>query len=119
MKGEFDFIKDIRSLFPSPEGVCGIGDDCAVITQRDGAETLVSTDMMVEGVHFDMTYTPLKHLGYKAIAIGISDVAAMNALPKQVLVSIAVSNRFSVEALEELYAGMRLCCERSSDQPTI
>lgn len=68
--------------------------------------------MLVEGIHFDMMYTPLKHLGYKAVAINLSDICAMNATPRQVLVSIAVSNRFSVEALDELYAGIRLCCER-------
>lgn len=111
--GEFALIDRLTDGFETyhKSTVKGVGDDCAVIGTGK-KKTVVTTDMMVEGVHFDMTYTPLKHLGYKAIAIGISDVAAMNALPKQVLVSIAVSNRFSVEALEELYAGMRLCCER-------
>ena len=82
-------------------------DDCAVL-----GNTLVSTQTMVEGVDFDMMYTPLKHLGYKALAIAISNIAAMNGTPRHALVSIAVSNRYSVEALDELYAGMRLCCDR-------
>lgn len=83
------------------------GDDCAVV-----GDTLVTTQTLVEGVNFDMMYTPLKHLGYKALAIAISNIAAMNGTPRQALVSIAVSNRYSVEALDELYAGLRLCCER-------
>ncbi len=82
-------------------------DDCAVL-----GNTLVSTQTMVEGVDFDMMYTPLKHLGYKALAIAISNIAAMNGTPRHALVSIAVSNRYSVEALDELYAGIRLCCDR-------
>lgn len=83
------------------------GDDCAVV-----GNTLLTTQTMVEGVNFDMMYTPLKHLGYKAIAIALSNIAAMNGTPRQALVSVAVSNRYSVEALDELYAGIRLCCER-------
>lgn len=87
------------------------GDDCAVL--GEGKEkTLVNVQTMVEGVDFDMMYTPLKHLGYKAVAIAISNIAAMNGTPRQALVSIAVSNRYSVEALDELYAGIRLCCDR-------
>ena len=89
------------------EGSDCAGDDCAVL-----GNTLVTTQTMVEGVNFDMMYTPLKHLGYKAVAIAISNIAAMNGKPRQILVSIAVSNRYSVEALDELYAGIRLCCER-------
>ena len=88
-----------------------IGDDAAVLGEGVH-KTLVTTQTLVEGVHFDMMYTPLKHLGYKAIAIAISNIAAMNGTARQVLVSVAVSNRYSVEALEELYAGIRLCCER-------
>lgn len=87
------------------------GDDCAVLGS-DKRRTLVTTQTMVEGVDFDMMYTPLKHLGYKAVAIAISNIAAMNGTPHQVLVSLAVSNRYSVEALDELYAGIRLCCDR-------
>ena len=86
-------------------------DDCAVIGEGP-TKTLVTTQTMVEGVDFDMMYTPLKHLGYKAIAIALSNIAAMNGTPSSVLVSIAVSNRYSVEALDELYAGIRLCCDR-------
>ena len=87
------------------------GDDCAVL--GEGKEkTLVTMQTMVEGVDFDMMYTPLKHLGYKAVAIAISNIAAMNGTPHQALVSLAVSNRYSVEALDELYAGVRLCCDR-------
>ena len=90
----------------------GIGDDCAVVKGADGRLTLVTTQTLVEGVNFDMMYTPLKHLGYKAVAVALSNIAAMNGTPRQVLVSVAVSNRYSVEALDELYAGVRLCCER-------
>ena len=87
------------------------GDDCAVIGEGD-KKTLVTIQTLVEGVDFDMMYTPLKHLGYKAVAIAISNISAMNGTPHQALVSVAVSNRYSVEALDELYAGIRLCCER-------
>lgn len=89
----------------------GVGDDCAVIGTAK-RKTVVTTQTMAEGIDFDMMYTPLKHLGYKAVAIALSNIAAMNASPRQVLLSVAVSNRYSVEALEELYAGVRLCCER-------
>ena len=92
----------------------GIGDDCAVMKGDGNRLTLVTTQTLVEGVNFDMMYTPLKHLGYKAVAVAISNIAAMNGTPSQVLVSVAVSNRYSVEALDELYAGLRLCCERYS-----
>ncbi len=89
----------------------GIGDDCAVLDAA-GKKILVSTDLLIENVHFDLTYTPLRHLGYKAIAVNLSDVAAMNAIPSQVTVSLAISNRFSLEAIEELYLGFRLACEK-------
>lgn len=92
--------------------VQGIGDDCAVLRAAEGRLTLVTTQTLVEGVNFDMMYTPLKHLGYKAVAVALSNIAAMNGTPRQVLVSVAVSNRYSVEAMDELYAGVRLCCER-------
>ena len=84
--------------------VMGVGDDCAVI--EGSPLTLVNTQTLVEGVNFDMMYTPLKHLGYKAVAVALSNIAAMNGTPHQVLVSVAVSNRYSVEALDELYAGV-------------
>lgn len=93
------------------DGLDCAGDDCAVLGQGDRL-TLVNTQTLVEGVDFDMMYTPLKHLGYKAMAIAISNIAAMNGTPRHALVSIAVSNRYSVEALDELYAGLRLCCDR-------
>ena len=111
--GEFKLIdrltNDVKTFNPST--ILGIGDDCAVI-KSDKCLKLISADMLVEGVHFDLAYTPLKHLGYKAITVNISDICAMNGIPKQVTVSIAVSNRFSVEALDELYSGIKLACEK-------
>jgi thiamine-monophosphate kinase len=89
----------------------GVGDDAAVI-DPGGKLLLLSTDMLVEGIHFDLAYVPLRHLGYKAAVANFSDIAAMNGVPKQLTVSMAVSNRFSVEALDELYSGIRLACER-------
>lgn len=89
----------------------GIGDDAAILN-FESKQVLLSTDLLVEGVHFDLSYTPIKHLGYKAIMVNLSDIAAMNATPTQVTVGIAVSNRFSVESLEELYSGMLLACEK-------
>ena len=111
--GKFALIDRLTDDFPlrHDSSFKGIGDDCAVLG-TGSVKTLVTTQTMAEGVHFDMTYTPLRHLGYKAISVALSNIAAMNALPRQVLVSIAVSNRFSVEALDELYAGIRLCCDR-------
>lgn len=87
----------------------GVGDDCAVIQHK--AQTLVTTDLLIEGVHFDLSYMPLKHLGYKSVIVNLSDVCAMNGNPTQITVSIAVSNRFPLEALEELYAGIHLACK--------
>ena len=112
--GEFGLIKHIaRNIkLNNPSSVKGIGDDAAVIEYSAGKQTVVTTDMLIEGVHFDLTYCPLKHLGYKAVSVNLSDIYAMNASPKQILVSIAVSNRFSLEAIEELYAGMLLACEK-------
>lgn len=109
--GEFGLIKKINEGFKTslPETVRGIGDDAAVI-DLDTNYGLLTTDMLLEGVHFDLTFFPLKHLGYKAIAVNISDIAAMNGIPKQVTVSLALSNRFSVEAVDELYAGIHAAC---------
>ena len=94
----------------------GVGDDCAILQYSSDAadprRLLVTTDMLMEGIHFDLTYTPLKHLGYKAAMVNFSDVYAMNGTPRQLLVSIAVGRRFKVEHLDELYAGIRLACER-------
>ena len=111
--GEFGLIelltKDLKLTQAS--SVKGVGDDAAVIDRGDHFE-LVSTDMLLEGIHFDMSYTPLKHLGYKAVAVNLSDIFAMNGVPSQITVSIGVSNRFSAEAVLELYTGINLACER-------
>lgn len=110
--GEFGLIDHLTHNFQlhQPSSLKGVGDDAAVI--ENGAFcTVVSTDMLVEGIHFDLAYTPLKHLGYKAVAVNLSDICAMNAIPKQITVSLAFSNRFSVEAIEELYEGIHAACE--------
>lgn len=111
--GEFGLIKVLTEHSPifHSETIKSVGDDAAAMDIGGEMLLLSSTDMLVEGVHFDLSYTPLKHLGYKAIAVNISDIAAMNAQPKQVLVSLAVSNRFSVEALQELYEGVKIACQ--------
>ncbi len=110
--GEFGLIDHLTSRFQLTQSssVKGVGDDGAVI-DNGNMMTVVSTDMLVEGIHFDLMYSPLKHLGYKSIVVNLSDIYAMNAIPKQVTVSIALSNRFSVEALEELYDGIKRACE--------
>jgi thiamine-monophosphate kinase len=109
--GEFGLIQKLNKGIKNklPDTVTGIGDDAAVIDLGD-KYGLISTDMLLEGVHFDLTFFPLKHLGYKAIAVNVSDIAAMNGTPHQVTVSLALSNRFSVEAVEELYEGIKLAC---------
>ena len=110
--GEFgliDRIKSNTSLYHN-ETVLGIGDDAAVIDAGD-YYTLVSTDLLLEGVNFDLTYTPLKHLGYKAVAINVSDIAAMNGVPQQITVSIAISNRFGLSDVDEIYEGINAACE--------
>lgn len=111
--GEFGLIERLKGLIETYHAstIRGIGDDAAVITCGD-SYSVVTTDLLVEGVHFDLAYCPLKHLGYKAVAVNVSDVAAMNAIPKQVTVSIALSNRFSVEAVEELYEGIRIAAQQ-------
>lgn len=110
--GEFGLIDHLtRDSVPvHASTIRGVGDDAAVIHYGDRL-TLVSTDLLVEGVHFDLTYTPLKHLGYKAVAVNISDIAAMNGTARQVLIGLSVSNRFSVEAIEELYHGIKQACK--------
>lgn len=112
--GEFGLIKHLTEHVElyNESTLKGIGDDAAVIKCQNEKQTLVSTDMLVEGIHFDLTYVPLKHLGYKAITVNLSDICAMNGVPKQVTVSIAASSRFSVEALEELYSGILYACKR-------
>ena len=111
--GEFGLIdhltKDITPVNSST--VKGVGDDCAVMEYND-RQVLVTTDMLMEGVHFDLTYVPLKHLGYKSAMVNISDIYAMNGTPRQMTVSIALSKRFSVEDMEEFYSGLQLACQR-------
>ena len=109
--GEFGLIQHLtRDQKKTSDTLKSIGDDCAVI-QSNGLKTLITTDFLVEDIHFDMSYTPLKHLGYKAVVVNVSDIYAMNGKPKHITVSLAVSNRYSVEALEELYAGIYLACD--------
>ena len=110
--GEFGLIEHLTKDFglKHPTTLKGIGDDAAVIGTDDPV-MVVSTDLLVEGIHFDLMYFPLKHLGYKSVVVNLSDIYAMNATPKQITVSIAISNRFSVEALDELYAGIRAACD--------
>ncbi len=110
--GEFRLIDHLtgQAQLQNASSIKGVGDDAAVI-DNTGQLTVVSTDMLVEGIHFDLMYMPLKHLGYKSVVVNLSDIYAMNAQPKQITVSLALSNRFSVEALEELYAGIYAACE--------
>ncbi|MDA0200225.1 MAG: thiamine-phosphate kinase [Bacteroidetes bacterium] len=110
--GEFGLIDHLTKSFPlvQPSTLQGVGDDAAVMNFTEG-HTVVTTDLMIEGIHFNLSYVPLKHLGYKSVMVNLSDVYAMNAYPTQITVSIAVSNRFPLEALEELYAGIKLACK--------
>lgn len=112
--GEFGLVdrltKDI--VIKNPTTVKGIGDDCAILAPTEGMQTVVTTDLLVEGVHFDLTYVPLRHLGYKAVMVNLSDVFAMNAQPRQLTVSLAISSKFKVEDIEALYSGMRMACEK-------
>lgn len=110
--GEFGLIDRLTKDFPlrNSSSVKGVGDDAAVL--RFGAkEALVTTDLLLEGIHFDLRYVPLKHLGYKAAVVNFSDIYAMNGTPKQITVSLGISSRFTVEHIDELYAGIRLACE--------
>ncbi len=111
--GKYGLIERITDGFERhhESTVKGPGDDCAVLGTGK-TKTLVSSQTLAEGVHFDMMYTPLKHLGYKAAAVALSNIAAMNGQARQLLMNLAVSNRYSVEAIDELYSGVRLCCER-------
>ena len=110
--GEFGLIKHLTENFPIVQNSTklSIGDDAAII-EAEGQQVVVSTDMLAEGIHFNLGYVPLKHLGYKAVVVNLSDIAAMNATPTQILVSLAMSNRFPVEALEEIYEGIALACK--------
>jgi thiamine-monophosphate kinase len=111
--GEFGLIDRIKATVElrQKSTVKGIGDDAAVIGTGK-KKTLVSTDLLLEGIHFDLSYVPLRHLGYKAVAVNLSDIYAMNGKPTQITVSIGLSSRFSLEAVDELYEGILLCCEK-------
>lgn len=110
--GEFGLIDHLTKTIQlkNKSTLRGVGDDAAVLNYGK-KRILVSTDMLIQGIHFDLTYTPLKHLGYKSVAVNASDICAMNGSPKQITVALAISNHFSVESLEEFYAGMYLACE--------
>jgi thiamine-monophosphate kinase len=111
--GEFGLIQYIKDnvTLSQPGSLTGIGDDAAVIDNGPG-RTVITTDMLLEGVHFDLAYCPLKHLGYKSVVVNVSDLCAMNATPRQIVIGLGLSNRFSLDAIEEFYAGVLLACER-------
>ena len=111
--GEFGLIDHLTKNIElqNASSLVGVGDDAAVI-DHFGKQIVVTTDLLIEGVHFDLTYTPLKHLGYKSVVVNLSDVYAMNAIPAQIVISIGISNRFSVEAVEELYEGVFAACKK-------
>jgi len=111
--GEFGLIEHLTKSIKIKNGttIKGIGDDAAVLDYNN-KKILVTTDLLVEGIHFNLIYTPLKHLGYKAVVVNLSDICAMNGVPRQITVSIAISKKFTVEAIEELYEGIRLACEK-------
>lgn len=110
--GEFGLIEQLTKELAATnkETVKGVGDDAAILHFDSDEEVLVTTDLLMEGVHFDLTYFPLKHLGYKAVVANISDIYAMNGTPKQITVSLALSRKFCIEDIEELYAGIKLAC---------
>ena len=111
--GEFGLIDHLtkNNEIKQSSTILSIGDDAAVI-DHGGMQTVISTDLLIEGIHFDLSYTPLKHLGYKSVVVNISDIYAMNATPTQIVLSIAISNKFSVEALDEFYEGVYAACEK-------
>ncbi|CAA7195074.1 thiamine-phosphate kinase [Chryseobacterium potabilaquae] len=111
--GEFGLIKHLTEHFSlsNASSEVGVGDDAAILSSEN-KKVVITTDILTEGVHFNLGYVPLKHLGYKAVVVNLSDIAAMNATPTQILVSLAVSNRFPVEALEEIYAGIHTACKK-------
>ena len=111
--GEFALIEHLTKNIElqNASSIVGVGDDAAVI-DHFGKQTVITSDMLVEGVHFDLMYTPLKHLGYKSVIINLSDIYAMNATPTQIILNIAISNRFSLEALDEFYNGVYAACEK-------
>ena len=116
--GEFGLIDRLTAdmKMQNASTLLGVGDDCAVLKySADPADTrrvLITTDMLMEGIHFDLTYTPLKHLGYKAAMVNLSDVYAMNGTPRQLTVSIALSKRFKVEDMDDFYSGLKLACDK-------
>lgn len=114
--GEFGLIEHLSKSFSlkNPSSLTGIGDDAAVIEISETEAMLISTDMLVEGIHFNLMYAPLKHLGYKSVVVNLSDIIAMNAIPEQITVSIGMSSRFPLEAIEELYKGIQAACEHYS-----
>jgi thiamine-monophosphate kinase len=111
--GEFGLIKRVTAMakIKNESTLTGVGDDCAVLNYP-GKRVVVTTDLLTEGVHFNLVYVPLRHLGYKAVSVNISDICAMNAVPRQITVSLAISSKFTLEAIDELYAGIHLACER-------
>ena len=111
--GEFGLIDYLTKNIElqNASSIVGVGDDAAVI-DHFGKQTVITSDMLVEGVHFDLMYTPLKHLGYKSVIVNLSDIYAMNATPTQIILNIAISNRFSIEALDEFYNGVYTACEK-------
>ena len=111
--GEFGLISHLTKNIElkNPETKRGAGDDCAVLAFTEGKQVLVTTDLLLEGVHFDLQYVPLKHLGYKSAMVNLSDIYAMNGRPRQMTVSLGISKRFTVEDLEDFYEGLRLACE--------
>ena len=112
--GEFGFVERLtKDIAPAnKETIKGIGDDAAILQFSGDEEVLITTDLFMEGVHFDLTYFPLKHLGYKVVVANISDIYAMNGTPKQITVSLGISRKFCIEDIEELYSGIRLACEQ-------
>ena len=110
--GEFGLIDSLTAGFSATckTTLCGVGDDAAVVKAGRDDAMVVTTDSLLEGVDFDLTYFPLKHLGYKAVVVGVSDVLAMNAIPEQVMISLGVSSKMSVEALKDLYEGIEFAC---------
>ncbi len=111
--GEFGLIKRLTQNIElkNPETKYGVGDDCAVLKYGEDKDILVTTDLLMEGVHFDLTYLPMKHLGYKSAMVNLSDIYAMGGMPKQITVSLALSKRFSIEDMDDFYDGLKLACE--------
>ena len=117
--GEFGLIDLLTRGFDSADAstLRAAGDDAAIVMPPSGEAVLCSTDALLEGIDFDLTYFPLRHLGYKAVTVAASDILAMNALPSQLMVSLGVSSKLSVEALQELYEGIAFACRGAGDRP--